>query len=150
MSRNRRRKIIIGPLSSDINQSSNDILSQKIFEQIDDLLTNEYDWDEIGYEKARPEDIDKAKNVLSNFISSINSAGYSLFSLETPSISNGENGGATIEWRENGRSLYFDINHQSTKFTKVWREGKNTIVRTKKLRKSDYVKVWEWIIDERS
>ena len=150
MSSNLRSKVIIGNLPSDINQSSNDILSQKIFEEINDLLTNEYDWNEIGYEKPRTEDMDRARNVMSDFISSINSAGHSLFSLDTPNISNGENGGATIEWHENGRSLYFDINHQSAKFTKVWREGKNTIVRTKNLRKSDYVKVWEWIIDERA
>ncbi len=123
-------------------------LYQKILDQIDNLLTNEYDWDEIGYEKPRPEDMENAKSVMSDFISSISSAGYSLFSLETPSISNGENGGATIEWRENGKSLYFDISHQSAKCTKVWKEGKRTIVRTKKLHKSNYVKVWEWIINE--
>ena len=117
-------------------------------DQIDDLLTDEYDWDEIGYEKPRPEDMENAKSIMSEFISSISSAGYSLFSLETPSISNGENGGATIEWRENEKSLYFDISHQSAKCTKVWKEGKRTIVRTNKLRKSDYVKVWEWIINE--
>ena len=128
MNRNRRKKIVIGHLPSDINQSSDDILSQKIFEQIDALLTNEYDWDEIGYEEPRQKDMDSAKSVMSDFISSISSAGYSLFSLETPSISNGEYGGATIEWRENGRSLYLDINHQNATWTKVRREGKRTIV----------------------
>ena len=148
MSRNRRKKIIIGHLPSDINQSSNDILSQKIFEQIDALLTNEYDWDEIGYEEPRQEDMDSAKSVMSDFISSISSAGYSLFSLEIPFISNGEYGGATIEWRESGRSLYFDIKHQSATWTKVWREGPRTIVRTDELRKTDYVTVWKWIINE--
>lgn len=135
-------------LGSEISQSSDDMLYQKILDQIDNLLTNEYDWEEIGYEKPHPEDMDSAKSIMSEFISSISSAGYTIFALDTPSISNGENGGATIEWRENERSLYFDINHQSAKRTKVWKEGKNTIVRTKKLRSSDYVKVWKWIIDE--
>ena len=133
-----------------INRPSYGLLYQKVLDQIDELLTNEYDWEEIGYEKPNPKDLDYAKRIMSDFISSISSAGYSLSSLEAPFISNGEYGGATIEWRESGRSLYFDIKHQSVKFTKVWKEGKRTIVRTNKFRKTDYVKVWEWIINEQS
>ena len=134
-------------LGLNISQPSYESLSQKVSDQIDELLTKEYDWDDIGYEKPHPKDIDYAKRIMLDFISSVSSAGYS---LEAPFISNGENGGATIEWRESGRSLYFDIKHRSAKFTKVWKEGKNTIVRTNKLRKIDYVKVWKWIINEQS
>ncbi len=134
------------PTSENLNEFTNKIIFKKVSDQIDELLTNEYDWDEIGYEKPYPKDIDYAKRIMLDFISSINSAGYSLSALEMPFISNGENGGATIEWRESGRSLYFDIKHRSAKFTKVWKEGKRTIVRTNKLHKTDYVKVWEWII----
>lgn len=137
-------------LGLDFNQPNYGSLYQKILDQIDELLTKEYDWDDIGYEKPYPKDIDYAKRIMLDFISSISSAGHSLYSLEAPFISNGENGGATIEWRESGRSLYFDIIHQNAKFTKVWREGKNTIVRTDKFHKADYVKVWEWIINEQS
>lgn len=133
-----------------INRSSYGMLYQNVSDQIDKLLTNEYDWEEIGYEKPNPKDIDYAKHIMSDFISSINSAGYSLSSLEEPFISNGEYGGATIEWRESGRSLYFDIKYQSATWTKVWREGKRTIVRTNELRKTDYVQAWKWIIDEQS
>ena len=136
--------------SENISEFTNKIIFKKVSDQIDELLTNEYDWDEIGYEKPRPKDIDYAKRIMSDFIASISSAGYSLDSLEAPFISNSEYGGATIEWRESEKSLYFDIKHQSAKWTKVWKEDKRTIVRTNKLRKTDYVQVWEWIIDEQS
>ena len=121
------------------------LLHQKVLRQIDELLTKEYDWDSIGYEKPNSKGIDYAKHIMSDFMFSINSAGYS---LEEPVISNCENGGATIEWRENEKSLYLDIKHQSAKVTKVWKEGKNTIVRTDNLHERDYVSVWEWIINE--
>lgn len=146
ISGNHKWNLVIGLFEDNIHE----LLYQKILDQIDELLTKEYDWDDIGYEKPYPKDIDYAKRIMLDFISSISSAGYSLFSLESPFISNGENGGATIEWRESGRSLYFDIKYQNAKFTKVWKEGKNTIVRTYQFHKTDYVKVWEWIINEQS
>ena len=135
-------------LGLDANQLNSELLYKKIFYQIDELLTKEYDWDDIGYEKPHPKDIDYAKRIMYDFISSIGSKGYSLKSLELPSISNGENGGATIEWREDERSLYFDIKHQSAKFTKVWKEGQNTIVSTNDLHKIDYVSIWKWILSQ--
>ena len=135
-------------LNLNFSQPRSELLYQKVFSQINELLTKEYDWDDIGYEKPHPKDIDYAKHIMSDFISSISSKGYSLNLLELPFISNGENGGATIEWRESGRSLYFDIKYQDAKFTTVRQEGKKTIVRTDNLRKSDYVSVWEWILNE--
>ena len=135
-------------LNLNLSQLRYELLYQEVFSQIDELLTKEYDWDDIGYEKPHPKDIDYAKRIMSDFISSISSKGYSLNSLELPFISNGENGGATIEWRENGRSLYFDIKYQDAEFTKVWQESKKTIVRTDNLCENDYVSVWEWILNE--
>ena len=133
---------------SDFSQVRNESLYQEIVGQIDKLMTNEYDWDDIGYEKPYKIDIDYAKRVMLDFVANIDLAGYSLDSLAAPFISNSEFGGATIEWRESERSLYLDIKHQNSSYTKVWKEGKNTIVRTDELHKSEYVNVWKWIINE--
>lgn len=69
MSSNRRSELLREHLPSDINQSGYDISNN--LSQIDDLLTNKYDLDEIGFEKPRIEDIDNAKSVMVDFITSI-------------------------------------------------------------------------------
>ena len=129
-----------------VNHPSTNIQLEHITDQIDELLNKNYDWDYMGYEEPSEKNIKYAKYFISEFAYSIHTATYS---LETPIVSNSEDGGATLTWRKNGRSLYFDITYRRVSFTRVWKsEDKNTIVITRKLHLNNYVKVWEWLINE--
>ena len=137
------RHIIKYTFSSDKDEDIQ--ISQKVLHQINELLTKEYDWDSIDYEKPNPKDIDYAKRIMSNFMSSISSAGYT---LEIPTISNCEDGGATMRWRKNERSLYFDISRQLTEATKIWKDDGKPLSMTEELCPDNYVEIWKWLIDE--
>ena len=125
--------------------AENDILLQGMLSEIDDLLKNEYDWDEIDYIKPTPEDIDYAKFVLREFVFTISSKGYS---LKKPYISNFEEGGASIKWKIGDRTLYLEIGENISVFSKVWRESDGTRVIERPLSNTDYLQLWNWIIDE--
>ena len=129
----------------EIRSVNNHILLEQMLSEIDDLLKNEYDWDEIDYRKPTPEDINRSKDVLTEFVSIIDSEGYS---LEKPYISNFEEGGATIEWDTDERSLHLEITQHNSVITKMWDEPDRAVIDTKLLLKEDYLLLWKWIINE--
>ena len=120
-------------------------LLQQILSEIDNLLKNEYDWDEIGYRKPTPEDIDHAKFVLREFVSTISSKGYV---LKKPYISHFEEGGASIKWKIGDRTLYLEIGQNDSVFSKIWKEFGNLRAIERPLLKKDYLRLWKWIINE--
>ena len=121
---------------------NNYILLQEMLSEIESLLKNEYNWDEIGYRKPTPEDITRAKSVLREFVSTI---GYEGYFLKKPYISNSENGGATIEWDTDERSLHLEITQHNSVITKMWDEPDRSVIDTKPLLKEDYLLLWKWI-----
>ena len=124
---------------------NNHILLEEMLSEIDDLLKNEYDWDEIDYIKPTPEDINYAKSVLTEFVTTI---GYEGYSLTKPYISNSEDGGAKIEWHLDKRSLYLRIGSLESVATMIEDkpDGTTTIDDKPFLQKS-YLSLWEWIIN---
>ena len=120
-------------------------LLQQILSEIDNPLKNEYDWDEIGYRKPTPEDIDHAKFVLREFVSTIISKGYT---LKKPCISHFEEGGASIKWKIGDRTLYLEIGQNDSVFSKIWKEFGNLRAIERPLLKKDYLRLWKWIINE--
>ena len=121
-------------------------LLQEMLSEIDSLLKNEYDWDEIDYRKPTSEDIDHAKFVLTEFVSTISSNGYS---LKKPYISNFEEGGASIKWKIEDRTLYLEIGQNESIVSKVWRESGKPRAIERPLHKKDYIRLWKWIINEK-
>ena len=128
-----------------IISAENRILLQGMLSEIDDLLKNEYDWDEIDYIKPTPEDINYAKSVLRDFVFTISSEGYS---LKKPYISNFEEGGASIKWKIGDRTLYLEIGQNVSIFSKVWRESGKLYTIDRGLLKKDYLLLWKWVINE--
>ena len=124
---------------------NNHILLGEMLSEIDSLLKNEYDWDEIGYRKPTFEDIRRAKSVLIDFVFTISYEGYS---LKKPHISNFEEGGASIKWKIGDRTLYLDIALNESVASKIYRESGKTIAEDQPLLKKDYLRLWEWIINE--
>ena len=113
--------------------------------EIDNLLKNEYDWDEIDYIKPTPEDINYAKSVLTDFVFTISYEGYT---LKKPYISNFEEGGASIKWKIGDRTLYLEIGQNVSIFSKVWRESGKPHTIDRPLFKKDYLLLWKWVINE--
>ena len=128
-----------------IISAKNDILLRDMLSEIESLLKNEYDWDEIDYRKPTPEDINRSKDVLTEFVSIIDSEGYS---LKRPHISNFEEGGASIKWKIGDRTLYLEITQNESGFSKVWRESGKRLGIERPLLKKDYLRLWKWIINE--
>ena len=126
--------------------AENTILLKEILSEIESLLKNEYDWDDIGYRKPTREDINRSKNVLTEFVTIIDSNRYS---LEKPHISNFEEGGATIKWKIGDRTLYLEIGQNESIVSKVWRESGELRATERPLRKKDYLQLWKWIINEK-
>jgi len=122
----------------------NNYLYETILSKIDELMDNDYDWSEIGYEKPTIKNIDYAKSYISEFIITMCLQGYKIF---IPQISNSENGGATLKWSKGDKILYFDILYKDNKYTKVWDDKDKTFVETKKLVKKMHAKIWEWLIN---
>lgn len=122
----------------------NEILLQEMLSEIDSLLKNEYDWDEIDYRKPTAADIDHAKVVLREFVSTISSKGYS---VKKPYISNFEEGGASIKWKIGDRTLYLEIGQNESIVSKVWRESGKPRAIERPLHKKDYLRLWKWIIN---
>ena len=125
--------------------AKNHILLQEMLSEIESLLKNEYDWDEIDYRKPTPEDINRSKDVLTGFVSIIDSEGYL---LEKPHISNFEEGGASIKWKIGDRTLYLEIAQSDSFVSKVWKESGKTLAKERPLFKKDYLRLWKWIINE--
>jgi len=123
----------------------NSILLQEMLSEIDDLLKNEYDWDDIDYRKPTPEDISRAKFVLIDFVFTMSYEGYL---LKKPYISNSEDGGAKIEWHSDKRSLYLRIDRRKSIAAKIQDEPDRTTVHTNPFLQQDYLSLWKWIINE--
>ncbi len=140
------RYLFVEQSNESIISAKNDILLRNMLSEIESLLENEYDWDEIDYRKPTPEDINRSKEVLTEFVSIIDSEGYS---LKKPHISNFEEGGASIKWKIGDRTLYLEIGQNVSIFSKVWRESDETRVIERPLFKTDYLELWKWIINER-
>ena len=128
-----------------IISAKNRILLQEMLSEIESLLKNEYDWDEIDYRKPTPEDINRSKDVLTEFVSIIDFEGYS---LKKPHISNFEEGGASIRWKIGDRTLYLEVAQNDSIVSKVWRESGKTFAKERPLLKKDYLRLWKWIINE--
>ncbi len=126
----------------EIRSVNNHILLEQMLSEIDDLLKNEYDWDEIDYIKPTPEDINYAKSVLTDFVFTI---GYEGYLLKKPYISNSEDGGAKIEWHSDKRSLYLRINRLESVITQIWDGPDITNVGDKPFLQQDYLSLWKWI-----
>ena len=126
----------------EIRSVNNHILLEEMLSEIDDLLKNEYDWDEIDYIKPTPEDINYAKSVLTDFVFTI---GYEGYLLKKPYISNSEDGGAKIEWHSDKRSLYLRINRLESVITQIWDGPDITNVGDKPFLQQDYLSLWKWI-----
>lgn len=125
---------------------ANSTLLIEMLSKIDSLLENEYDWDEIDYKNPTLEDIKSAKITLTQFVKVI---GYSGYSLTEPDIFNSEDGGATIEWHSDNRSLYLRMDCSKSVATKIEDQpnGTTTIVDIPFEQKS-YLSLWKWIINE--
>ena len=139
------RYLSVEQSNESIISAKNDILLQEMLSEIDNLLDNEYDWDEIDYLKPTLEDIKRSKDVLTEFVSIIDSEGYS---LKKPHISNFEEGGASIKWKIGERTLYLEITQNESGFSKVWRESGKRLGIERPLLKEDYLRLWKWIINE--
>ena len=113
--------------------------------EIDNLLENEYDWDDIGYIKPTPEAIDNAKSVFVGFAYSVADAGHT---LTQPYISNFEEGGASIKWKIGDRTLYIEIGQDISICTKVYKLDGKFVANEDVLIKEDYVSLWEWLIND--
>lgn len=139
------RYLFVEQSNESIISAKNDILLQEMLSEIENLLDNEYDWDEIDYQKSTPEDIKRSKDVLTEFVSIIDSEGYS---LKKPHISNFEEGGASIKWKIGERTLYLEITENESGFSKVWRESGKRLGIERPLLKRDYLRLWKWVINE--
>lgn len=128
-----------------IISAKNDIILGEMLSDTESLLDNEYEWDEIDYRKPTPEDIKRSKDVLTEFVSIIASEGYS---LKKPHISNFEEGGASIKWKIEERTLYLEITQSESSFSKVWRESGKRLGLERPLLKKDYLRLWKWLINE--
>lgn len=128
-----------------IISAKNRILLQEMLSEIESLLENEYDWDEIDYRKPTPKDIKRSRDVLTEFVSIIDTEGYS---LKKPHISNFEEGGASIKWKIGERTLYLEITQNESGFSKVWRESGKRLGIERTLLKKDYLRLWKWVINE--
>lgn len=137
------RHLFVGQSNESIIPAKNSILLRDMLSEIESLL--EYDWDEIDYRKPTPEDIKRSKEVLTEFVSIIDSEGYS---LKRPHISNFEEGGASIKWKIGERTLYLEITQNESGFSKVWRESGKRLGIERILQKKDYLRLWKWIINE--
>ena len=116
-----------------------------ILSEIDDILKNEYDWDEIDYRKPTLKDISQAKSILTEFVTTISYEGYSLIK---PYISNSENGGAKIEWHLDKRSLYLRIGSLESIATMIEDKSDGTTIDDKPFLQKSYLSLWEWVINE--
>ena len=140
------RLLFLKPYPKTTVLANNSTLLIEMLSEIDNLLKNEYDWDEIDYRKPTPEDIDRAKLVLTEFVFIMN---YGEYSLQKPHISNSEDGGAKIEWHSDKRSLYLRIDRLESIATKIQDEPDGTTtVDTKSFRQQDYLSLWKWISNE--
>ena len=140
------RLLFLKPYPKTTVLANNSTLLIEMLSEIDNLLKNEYDWDEIDYRKPTPEDIDRAKLVLTEFIFIMN---YGEYSFQKPHISNSEDGGAKIEWHSDKRSLYLRIDRLKSIATKIQDEPDGTTtVDTKPFQQQDYLSLWKWISNE--
>ncbi len=128
-----------------IISAKNDIILREMLSEIESLLDNEYEWDEIDYQKPTPEDIKRSKDVLTEFVSIIDTEGYA---LKKAHISNFEEGGASIKWKIEERTLYLEITQDESSFSKVWRESGKRLGIERPLLKKDYLQLWKWLINE--
>ena len=121
-------------------------LKDQIFAKIDKLFTEEFRDHEYGYDEPIKEYIEFAKVFFADYMETISSQGYI---LETPHVTNSDGGGVTLEWRHDGKALYFDI-EKKAEATKIWQEKGGTFTSNETVVKKNYIQIWEWLIHEKS
>ena len=124
----------------------NSTLLVEMLSEIENLLENEYDWDEIDYREPTHEDINYAKVILTEFVNIISCEGYL---LTKPYISNSEDGGAKLEWHSDKRSLYLRIDRLESEATTMEdNPDRTTTIVDKPFSPQSYLSLWKWIINE--
>ena len=124
----------------------NDVILQGMMSEIDSLLENDYDWEKIDYIKPTLEDINHAKSILTDFVTTID---YEGCSLKKPYISNSEQGGVKIEWHLDKRSLYIRISRLKLVATMIEdKSDDRTTIDDKLFLKKSYLPLWQWLISE--
>ena len=112
--------------------------------EIDTLLLNDYAWEEIGYLKPTKKDIERSKVIYTLFHTVIEQAGYT---IKKPYVSSYEEGGASLAWYSDNKTLYLEINKDHTIATKLWDDDDKTYVTDEYIETKDFVNVWEWYLD---
>lgn len=124
---------------------ANSTLLIEMLSEIDSLLENEYNWDEIDYKNPTLEDMKSAKITLTKFVNVITYSGHL---LTEPDIFNSEDGGATIEWHSNNRSLYLRMDSSKSVATQIEDQSNGTTIVDIPFEQKSYLSLWKWLINE--
>lgn len=118
---------------------------REILDRFDVLIQREDNWD--GYDSKKPTEstIVHAKHLMEEFFDSIVSAEYSWL---MPFISSDEDGNVTVEWSEEKRRLHIQIGESEVEYIQVWGTNIDTEMHVDFLNSDDYLKLWEWLLDE--
>lgn len=132
-------------IKSEVLEGNSTLLTEML-SKIDSLLENKYDWDDIDYKHPTLEDMKSAKVTLTKFVKVITYSGHS---LTEPDIFNSEDGGATIEWHLDNRSLYLRLDCSKSVATKIEDEdSETTTIVDMPFEQKSYLPLWKWIINE--
>ena len=116
---------------------------RKISERFEVLAERENNWD--GYDSKKPTELTlvHAKLLMKELLDVI-SVKYPWIN---PFICSDEDGYITVEWYKGKRSLCFDIQEDEAQYTKLCGTGANMEIHTSSLKRDDYRKLWEWLLD---
>ncbi len=131
--------------TTDMNRISCYPHSGKISKRLDSIARREDDWDGYGSPKPTEATLDNAKLLLEIFLESVISAGYRWL---TPFISSDEEGNVTAEWSRDSHRLHIQIGEDEAEYIQVWGPNIDTEMHVDFLTRTDYLPLWEWLLDE--
>lgn len=134
--------------TADLEHPDKSVVLNEIFGQLDTVFRWSEDWDDEEPKSEKPSEhaIDRAKQVVGEFLGAVNLAGHTCYA---PVISYDQEGYINMVWRNGKNELYLDITEDEIEYTKVWGINIDSEMDIGVPNRDNYLTLWEWLFNER-
>ena len=134
--------------SADLERPDKSVVLNEIFGQLDTVFRWSENWDDEDPESEKPSEhaIDRAKQVVGEFLGAVNLAGHT---CHAPVISYDQEGYINMVWRNGKHELYLDMTEDDIEYTKIWGINIDSEMDIGVLNRDNYLTLWEWLFNER-
>lgn len=134
---------ITGIIIDDSSETIN-IHRKNILERLDTISERQDNWDDNMSKKPNELSVSYARPVLCEMLEIVSRH----YLWIEPYISSDEDGDITVRWSKGKKRLYIIVSEYEILYLKSWGINMNTEMSEGSIIRGEYMKVWEWLINE--